>query len=241
MDENLIGKIVRVTPFGLEKKSFRENGMFIGTRDEKASFSLNVLYENTFDPADGTHKFALMPENPTFKKIMKELKEGAEIDELEDDLMNILPESLKDMYGAWVIVDMSKRPVVRLYTENVYKMVTDQATGTKKPEMVHKAGTPIKKKDPKTGQDLDEYAIITQLPVWGFLRKREDGTPIWLKGNDPMVRIEREINQGRMAYVDVISDFKIADSPAAEASHAEEAPAKADAVLEDAPPVDAVG
>lgn len=234
MDESLIGKIVRVKPFGLEKKTFRENGMFVGTeRGEGNNYSINVLYENTFDPADSTHKFALMPENPTFKKIVKELKEGTNIDELEEDLDTILPESLKDMYGAWVIVDMSKRPLVRLYTDNVYKMVEED--GKKKPKIVHKAGTPIHKQDPKTHEDLEELAIITRLPVWGFLRKREDGTPIWLKGNDPMVRIEREINQGRLAYVDLLSDYKLED----EATVAEKAEAKEK--LEAAPALDAVG
>ena len=210
--------------------------MFVGTeRGEGNNYSINVLYENTFDPADSTHKFALMPENPTFKKIVKELKEGTNIDELEDDLDTILPDSLKDMYGAWVIVDMSKRPLVRLYTDNVYKMETVE--GVKKPKIVHKAGTPIHKQDPKTHEDTEELAIITQLPVWGFLRKREDGTPIWLKGNDPMVRIEREINQGRLAYVDLISDYKLEDETTVE-EKAEKAEEKE---LEAAPALDAVG
>ena len=236
MDESLIGKIVCVKPFGLEKKTFRENGMFVGTeRGEGNNYSINVLYENTFDPADSTHKFALMPENPTFKKIVKELKEGTNIDELEDDLDTILPESLKDMYGAWVIVDMSKRPLVRLYTDNVYKMETVE--GVKKPKIVHKAGTPIHKQDPKTHEDTEELAIITQLPVWGFLRKREDGTPIWLKGNDPMVRIEREINQGRLAYVDLLSDYKLEDETTVE----EKAEKAKEEKLEDAPSLDAIG
>ena len=236
MDESLIGKIVRVKPFGLEKKTFRENGMFIGSeRTEGNNYSINVLYENTFDPADSTHKFALMPENPTFKKIVKELKEGTNIDELEEDLDTILPESLKDMYGAWIIVDMSKRPLVRLYTDNVYKMETVE--GVKKPKIIHKAGTPIHKQDPKTHEDTDELAIITQLPVWGFLRKREDGTPIWLKGNDPMVRIEREINQGRLAYVDLLSDYKLEDEVTVE----EKAKEAKEVELEAAPGLDAVG
>lgn len=237
MDESLINKIVRVKPFGLEKKTFRENGMYIGSeRGEGNNYSINVLYENTFDPADSTHKFALMPENPTFKKIVKELKEGTNIDELEDDLDTILPDSLKDMYGAWVIVDMSKRPLVRLYTDNVYKMVT--ADGVKKPQVVHKAGTPMHKQDPKTHEDTDELAIITQLPTWGFLRKREDGTPIWLKGNDPMVRIEREINQGRLAYVDLLTDYKLEDEVTVKE---ETEAAKEEKVLEDAPDVAMVG
>lgn len=236
MDESLIGKIVRVKPFGLEKKTFRENGMFVGSeRGEGNNYSINVLYENTFDPADSTHKFALMPENPTFKKIIKELKEGTNIDELEEDLDTILPDSLKDMYGAWVIVDMSKRPLVRLYTDNVYKMET--VDGVKKPKIVHKAGTPIHKQDPKTHEDTEELAIITQLPVWGFLRKREDGTPIWLKGNDPMVRIEREINQGRLAYVDLVTDFKLED----EATVEEKAEEVKEEELENAPSLDAIG
>ena len=236
MDESLIGKIVPVKPFGLEKKTFRENGMFIGSeRGEGNNYSINVLYENTFDPADSTHKFALMPENPTFKKIVKELKEGTNLEELEDDLNTILPESLKDMYGAWVIVDMSKRPLVRLYTDNVYTMET--VDGTKKPKIVHKAGTPIHKQDPKTHKDLEELAIITQLPVWGFLRKREDGTPIWLKGNDPMVRIEREINQGRLAYVDLVTDFKLEDETTVE----EKTEETKKVALEAAPDVTMVG
>lgn len=236
MDESLIGKIVRVKPFGLEKKTFRENGMFIGNeRGEGNNYSINVLYENTFDPADSTHKFALMPENPTFKKIIKELKEGTNIDELEEDLDTILPDSLKDMYGAWVIVDMGKRPLVRLYTDNVYKMETVE--GVKKPKVVHKAGTPIHKQDPKTHEDTEELAIITQLPVWGFLRKREDGTPIWLKGNDPMVRIEREINQGRLAYVDLLTDYKLEDEVTVE----EKTEKVEEKVLENAPDVTMVG
>ena len=237
MDESLIGKIVRVKPFGLEKSVFRDDAMYIGAaRTDANNYSINVLYENEFDPADSTHKFALMPENPTFKKIVKELKEGANIDELEDDLATILPASLQDMYGAWVIVDMSKRPLVRLYTDNVYKMET--VDGVKKPKIVHKAGTPIHKQDPKTHEDTEELAIITQLPVWGFLRKREDGTPIWLKGNDPMVRIEREINQGRLAYVDLLTDYKLEDAATVEEKAGE---AKGEGTLENAPDVTMVG
>lgn len=205
MDESMINKIVPVELFGLEKKEFRSDRMYIGSAEGQATYSINVLYENTFDPSDGTHRFALLPDNPNFLKIKKILDDTGI--ELSDFPMDKLSKSLRDMYGAWVIVDMSKTPVCRVYTENVSKMVDG------KPVLVHKAGEPIHKVDPKTKQDLPELAIMTQVPVWGFCRKSPNGQWVWMKDNDPMIRIQREINQGRMVYVDVEKNFAIADGP----------------------------
>ena len=216
----MINKIVPVELFGLEKKDFRGDRMFIGGQQDQASYSINVLYENTFDPSDGTHRFALLPDNPNFLKIKKVLEDTGI--ELKDFPIEKLSESLRDMYGAWVIVDMSKTPVCRVYTENVSKLGPDG-----KPVLVHKAGDPIHKVDPKTKQDLPELAIMTQVPVWGFCRKSPTGQWVWMKDNDPMVRIQREINQGRMIYVNLEKDYAIKDAPEAEPAHsAEEAPAR---------------
>lgn len=220
MDESMINKIVPVELFGLEKKDFRADRMFIGSAEGQATYSINVLYENTFDPSDGTHRFALMPDNPNFLKIKKTLDETGI--ELSDFPLDKLSESLRDMFGAWVIVDMSKTPVCRVYTENVAKIIDG------KPTIIHKAGDPIHKVDPKTKQDLPELAIMTQVPVWGFCRKAPNGQWVWMKDNDPMVRIQREINQGRMIYVNLEKDFTIKDGPGAEAAEekkAEDAPA----------------
>ena len=238
MDESMINKIVPVVPFALEKKSFRENGNFLGESRDGKTYSINVLYENSFDPSDGTHRFALLPDNPQFLKIDKAVEDAGI--ELGDFPIEKLAESLKDMYGAWVIVDMSKTPVCRVYTENVSRMVDG------KPQIVHKAGSPIHKKDPKTGEDLPELAIMTQVPVWGFCRKSPAGNWVWLKDNDPMVRIQREINQGRMIYVNLEKDFKIADGPDANTTtetKTEEAPAGGERPLPqaEAPSLGAVG
>lgn len=238
MDDNVTLKIVPVELFGLEKKEFRADRMYLESAADQATFSINVLYENTFDPSDGTHRFALLPDNPNFIKIKKILDDtGIDIGDFPIDKLS---DSLKDMYGAWINVDMSKTPVCRVYTENVVKLVNG------KPTVIHKAGDPIHKTDPKTKEDLPELAIMTQVPVWGFLRKSPvTGEWVWMKDNDPMVRIQREINQGRMIYVDLEKNFKIADSPdveqpAAEAPVAEEAPVR-QPVEAAAPALDAVG
>lgn len=216
MDESMINKIVPVKLFGLEKKSFRADRSFIGSADSQPTFSINVLYENEFDPSDNTHRFALLPDNPNFLKIQKACEETG-ID-IEDYPLDKLSDSLHDMWGAWVIVDMSKTPVCRVYTENVSRLVDG------KPVIVHKAGTPMHKVDPKTKKDLPDLAIMTQIPVWGFCRKTTDGRWVWMKGNDPSVRIEREINQGRLIYVDVDKDYSIKDGPGSEEEPKEEAP-----------------
>ena len=239
MDESMIGKIVPVKAYGLEKKTFKEGALFIGSsRGENAkSYSINVLYENLVDPADGVHKFALLPENPQFAKITTFI-ENAGI-ELKEFPLDKLSDALKDMYGAWVIVDLSKTPVCRVYSENVSKLEGGHVV------TVHKAGELMHKKDPKTGRDTEELAIITQLPVWGFCRKAPNGNWVWLKDNDPMVRIQREINQGRLAYVNTEKEFKIADTADAGSSDAEEAVAEevhdAPRVVGEAPVIDAVG
>lgn len=234
MNEETIGKIVPVVAFALEKKAFRADAMFTGTNaDERGTFSINVLYENTFDPSDNTHRFALMPDNPMFKKI-KDACDQAQI-EIEDYPIKNLSESLKDMYGAWVIVDMSKTPVCRVYTENVSRIVGGKV------EVVHRAGEPIRKTDPKTRQETEELAIMTQVPVWGFCRKTPLGNWVWLKDNDPIMRIQREINQGRMIYVDLEKDFSIKDGPNAEKSAEDATGEQKPLVLENAPDLGAVG
>lgn len=214
MDESMINKIVPVELFGLEKKEFRSDRMFIGSSDDQATYSINVLYENTFDPSDGTHRFALLPDNPNFLKIKKVIDDSGI--ELRDFPLEKLSKSLQDMYGAWVIVDMSKTPVCRVYTENVSRLVDGKV------KLIHKAGEPIHKVDPKTKEDLPELAIMTQVPVWGFCRKAPNGQWVWMKDNDPMIRIQREINQGRMIYVDVEKDYAIKDGPGTEAEKPEE-------------------
>lgn len=234
MNEETIGKIVPVVPFALEKKAFRADAMFTGTNaDERGTFSINVLYENTFDPSDNTHRFALMPDNPMFKKI-KDACDQAQI-EIEEYPIKNLSDSLKDMYGAWVIVDMSKTPVCRVYTENVSRIVNGKV------ETVHRAGEPIHKTDPKTRKETEELAIMTQVPVWGFCRKTPLGNWVWLKDNDPMMRIQREINQGRMIYVDLEKNFSIKDGPDAEKSAEDTAGEQKPPVLENAPDLGAVG
>lgn len=207
MDEGMLGKIVPVKAYGLEKKAFRDGASFIGSsRGEGAkTYSINILYENTVDPADNAHKFALLPDNPQFAKISK-FVEDASI-ELNEFPLEKLSDSLKDMYGAWIVVDLSKTPVCRVYSENVSKLENGQVI------TVHKAGELMHKKDPKTGKDTDELAIMTQVPVWGFCRKAPNGNWVWLKDNDPMVRIQREINQGRLQYVNLETEFKVNNGP----------------------------
>ena len=207
MDEGMLNKIVPVKAYGLEKKAFKDGASFIGSsRGEGAkTFSINILYENLVDPADNAHKFALLPDNPQFAKINKYIEAaGVELGEFPLDKLS---DSLKDMYGAWVIVDLSKTPVCRVYSENVSKLQDGKVVA------VHKAGDLMHKKDPKTGKDSDELAIMTQVPVWGFCRKAPNGNWVWLKDNDPMVRIQREINQGRLRYVDLETEFKVTDGP----------------------------
>lgn len=209
MTEEMLNQVVPVKLFGLEKKSFRDGGMFIGEAENRSTYSINLLYENTVDPADNTHKFGLLPENPNFLKIKKALDDEL-IEDIKDYPLKDLSESLHDMYGAWVIVDMAKTPVCRVYSENVCQMVDG------KPVVVHKAGDLMHKKDPATGKDSEELAIMTSLPVWGFCRKAPNGRWIWLKGNDPMTRIQREINQGRLRYVETepAKVVKIEEAPA---------------------------
>lgn len=195
--------MVPVTPFGIEKKTFKDGARFLGEVRPDANakrYSYNILYRNECDPADNVHRFTLMPENPTFIVIDKTLEEsGMDVKDLEEtDVLSMLPESMKkDIWGAWVNIDVSKRPLVRLYTDNVSTIKDGKVVP------VHKAGEPMRKKGPK-GEELPEYAAISTLPVWGFLKKNMEGTPFWLKGNDPMARIDREINQGRMAYLDTL-------------------------------------
>lgn len=215
MDEGMLGKIVPVKAYGLEKKAFKDGASFIGSsRGEGAkTYSINILYENTVDPADNAHKFALLPDNPQFAKISKFVEDaGIELNEFP---LEKLSDSLKDMYGAWIVVDLSKTPVCRVYSENVSKLENGQVV------TVHKAGELMHKKDPKTGKDTDELAIMTQVPVWGFCRKAPNGNWVWLKDNDPMVRIQREINQGRLQYVNLETEFKVNDGPNVENKHTE--------------------
>ncbi|MEE3413879.1 MAG: hypothetical protein VZR53_00725 [Prevotella sp.] len=220
MDEGMLNKIVPVKAYGLEKKAFRDGASFIGSSREEGAktYSINILYENMVDPADNAHKFAVLPENPQFAKISKYVDDaGIELNEFP---LEKLSDSLKDMYGAWVVVDLSKTPVCRVYSENVSKLQDGQVV------TVHKAGDLMHKKDPKTGKDTDELAIMTQVPVWGFCRKAPNGNWVWLKDNDPMVRIQREINQGRLRYVELEKDFTVNDGPGTgeEKKPAEEAP-----------------
>lgn len=236
MDESMINKIVPVKLFGLETKQFRADGAFIGSQTDQPRFSINVLYENEFDPSDGTHRFALLPDNPNFLKIKKACDDSNM--DIEDYPLDKLSPSLHDMWGAWIIVDMSKTPVCRVYTENVSKLVDG------KPTLVHKAGEPIHKVDPKTKKDLPELAIMTQVPVWGFCRKTTDGRWVWMKDNDPMIRIQREINQGRMIYVDLEKDYAIKDGPNAEPKEEapkEEQPAERKPAAESAADISGIG
>ena len=231
MTEEMLGKIVPVKLFGIEKKTWSESAAFIGDQ-QRATFSINLLYENEVDPADNTHKFGLLPENPNFIKIKKALDDD-NIDNVSEFPLEKLSESLHDMYGAWILVDMSKTPVCRVYSENVCKLVAGKVV------TIHKAGDLMHKKDPATGEDSAELAIMTQVPVWGFCRKAPNGNWIWLKGNDPVARIQREINQGRLRYVEV-------EKPAEEVKHEEQvqenAPAERPAVpVGEAPATSAIG
>lgn len=209
MNEELLGKVVPVRPIKIEKVAFRENGMYIDNGSGRGkTYSYNVLFANDMDPADGVHRFPLMPENPTFIVIDDKITlAGVEISDIPaEKQLEMLPKNLTEgIFGAWVNVDLSKRPVCRLYTSNVVKLVDG------KPEIVHKTGDAIMQKD-SSGKDTNRPAVITQLPVWGFLRKNQEGAYFWLKGYDPMTRVDREINQGRMSYVDLITDEKGLDT-----------------------------
>lgn len=202
MDEQFLNKVVPVKAIKIEKVSFREGGMYLADAGEnRKKYSYNVLFANELDPADGVHRFPLMPENPTFILIDDALsKAGVTLDDIPaEQHLEMLPKNLLEgMFGAWVNVDLSKRPVCRLYTTNVVKLVNGQ------PQIIHKAGDPMKKKGPNN-TELDEFAVITQMPVWGFLRKNLEGNYFWLKGYDPTTRLDREINQGRMTYFDLLS------------------------------------
>lgn len=233
MNEELLGKVVPVRPIKIEKVAFRENGMYIDNGNGRGkTYSYNVLFANDMDPADGVHRFPLMPENPTFITIDDQITlAGIEIGDIPaEKQLEMLPKNLKEgIFGAWINVDLSKRPVCRLYTSNVVKLENGA------PTIVHKTGDAIMQKD-ANGHDTNKPAVITQLPVWGFLRKNQEGAYFWLKGYDPMTRVDREINQGRMAYVDLISDEKGLDT-GAETENAEAKSAK----LDDAPPVEQLG
>lgn len=194
--------MVPVTPFAIEKKAFKAGANFIGDSLSEGAkrYCYNILYSNDCDPADNAHRFTLMPENATFISIDNQLTTaGIGVDVLNADpeqLRKMLPDSMKkDIWGAWYNVDCSKRPIVRLYTENVSRLVNGKV------EKVHSVGEPMRKKGPNN-TETNEYAVIETLPVWGFLKKTPEGKPFWLKGNDPLTRIDREINQGRMAYLD---------------------------------------
>lgn len=195
--------MVPVTPCGIEKKAFKAGANFIGDAMGEGAkrYCYNILYRNECDPADNVHRFTLMPENATFITIDTQLTAaGVDVSVLNTDptqLLEMLPDSMKkDIWGAWYNVDCSKRPLVRLYTDNVSKLVNGKV------ERVHAAGEPMHKKGPKG--ETKEFAVIETLPVWGFIKKNPEGKPFWLKGNDPMARIDREINQGRMAYLDTL-------------------------------------
>jgi hypothetical protein len=233
MNEELLGKVVPVRPIKIEKVAFRENGMYIDNGNGRGkTYSYNVLFANDMDPADGVHRFPLMPENPTFITIDDQITlAGIEIGDVPaEKQLEMLPKNLKeDIFGAWINVDLSKRPVCRLYTSNVVKLENGA------PKIVHKAGDAIMQKD-ANGKDTNKPAIITALPVWGFLRKNQEGAYFWLKGYDPMTRVDREINQGRMTYVDLISDEKGLDT-GTESESDETKPEK----LPDAPGVDQLG
>lgn len=202
MNDELLGKVVPVKPIGIEKVSFRAGARYLDTgasAAERKTYSYNVLYANILDPADGVHKFPLMPENPNFIIIDSQLK-IADTSLKEVPLANQikwLPESMtENMFGAWVTVDLTARPVVRLYTANVIELENGV------PKTKHKIGEPMHKV--ANGVETNEYAAITQMPVWGFLKKNLEGKFFWLKGYDPMTRIDREINQGRMVYLDTL-------------------------------------
>ena len=233
MNEELLGKVVPVRAIGIEKVTFRDNARYIETGAERKTYSYNVLYANEYDPADGVHKFPLMPENPNFIIIDTKLT-SADVDLKEIPLnkqIEMLPENMVEgMFGAWINVDLSKRPVVRLYTSNVVQLKNGR------PETIHKAGEPMRIQ--KNGKDTDEYAVITQMPVWGFLLKNAEGQLFWLKGYDPMTRIDREINQGRMVYFDTLVSEVHDDKGLDSGEHEEE---KGEEKLPDAPSLDTLG
>ena len=56
-----------------------------------------------------------------------------------------------------------------------------------------------------------------------------------------MMRIQREINQGRMIYVDLEKNFSIKDGPDAEKSAEDTAGEQKPPVLENAPDLGAIG
>lgn len=229
MNDELLGKVVPVKPIGIEKVAFRAGARYLDTgasAAERKTYSYNVLYANVLDPADGVHKFPLMPENPNFIIIDSQLK-IADTSLKEVPLANQikwLPESMtENMFGAWVTVDLTARPVVRLYTANVVELENGV------PKCKHKIGEPMHKV--VNGVETNEYAAITQMPVWGFLKKNLEGKFFWLKGYDPMTRIDREINQGRMVYLDTLigvakvhdeKGLDTGDDAAAEGEQAEE-------------------
>ena len=235
MNEELMNKVVPVRPVGIEKVAFRADARYIDTGiadDKRKKYSFNVLYANDLDPADNVHKFPLMPENPTFVVIDSKLK-LADVDLKEIPLekqLEWLPDSMKkDIFGAYINVDLSKRPVVRLYSNNVVQMINGKL------ETVHKIGDPMHKI--VEGKESKELASITQMPVWGFLRKNLQGAYFWLKGYDPATRLDREINQGRMAYLDTLIGEVHDDKGIDNTDEPEETePGK----LADVPPIDVV-
>lgn len=219
MTEEMLDRIVPVKLFGIEKKAWNESAAFIGSNENRATYSINLLYENTVDPADNAHKFGLLPENPNFIKIKNAL-DADDIDDIKDYPLEKLSDSLHDMWGGWIMVDMSENPVCRVYSENVSKIVDGKVV------IVHRAGDLMHKKDPATGKDSDELAIMTQVPVWGFCRKAPNGNWIWLKGNDPLARIQRDVNQGRLRYVkdflEAKAEVKTEETKAGETTSTEE-------------------
>lgn len=211
MDESLMNQVVKVNLVGIEKKKHRDDAMFIGSNEGRKTYSYNLLYENTADPKDSVHRLTLQPDNANFIKIDKELKDVSIDDLTMEDFKRILSPALLDMYGAWVVVDMSATPVCRVYTENVSKLVNGE------PKTVHEKGSFIHKTD-VNGKETDELAIITQLPVWGFLREMKPGAWAWLKGEDPKLKIDRQIQQGRMKYVSIDKETTVDnETPAEEA------------------------
>ena len=202
MNDELLGKVVPVKPIGIEKVSFRAGAKYLDTgasASERKTYSFNVLYANILDPADGVHKFPLMPENPNFIIIDNKLKiADASLKDIPlEKQLEWLPKTMtEDIFGAWINVDLSTRPIVRLYTANVVELKNGV------PTTVHRVGDPMHKV--VNGKETKEYAAITQMPVWGFLKKNLEGKFFWLKGYDPVTRIDREINQGRMVYLDTI-------------------------------------
>ena len=207
----MLDRIVPVKLFGIEKKAWNESAAFIGASENRATYSINLLYENTVDPADNAHKFGLLPENPNFIKIKNAL-DADDIDDIKDYPLEKLSDSLHDMYGGWIMVDMSENPVCRVYSENVSKIEDGKVV------VVHKAGDLMHKKDPATGKDSDELAS----KLLGFCRKAPNGNWIWLKGNDPLARIQRDVNQGRLRYVKDFLESKNVETKTEETSSTKE-------------------